>query len=59
VARHRGELRVAGAGLLFALFVVWGQPTLSVVIGLAIALAVVMIAIQLAARAGAAPRASS
>jgi hypothetical protein len=59
VARHRGELRVVGAGLLFALFVVWGQPTLSVVIGLAIALAVVMIAIQLAARAGAAPRASS
>jgi hypothetical protein len=59
VARHRGELRVASAGLLFALFVVWGQPTLSVVVGLVIALVVLMVAIQLAARAGATPGGSS
>jgi hypothetical protein len=59
VARHRSEMRVAAAGLSFALFVVWGQPTLSVVIGLAAVWIVFMIAIQLAARAGAAPGASS
>jgi hypothetical protein len=52
-------MRVAAAGLSFALFVVWGQPTLSVVIGLAAVWIVFMIAIQLAARAGAAPGASS
>jgi hypothetical protein len=59
VARHRGELQVAAAGVLFALFVVWGQPTLSVVMGLAAVFVASMVAIHLAARAGATPGASS
>jgi hypothetical protein len=56
-ARYRAPLRVAAAGAVFALFAIWGQPTLGVVIGLVIVLAVLLVAIQLGARAAtAAPR---
>jgi hypothetical protein len=56
-ARHRAALRVAAAGVVFVLFAIWGQPTLSVVIGLVVVLAALMVGIQLAARAAtASPR---
>jgi hypothetical protein len=50
VANHRAALRVAAAGVVFVLFAIWGQPTLTVVIGLGVVFAVFMAGIQLAAR---------
>ena len=52
VATHRAALRVAVAGVVFVLFAIWGQPTLSVVIGLVVVFAVLMAGIELAGRAG-------
>lgn len=52
-AGHRGPLRVGAAALVFLLFIVWGQPTLAVVAGLAVVFVALMVVIELAARVGA------
>jgi len=54
VASHRSAMRLGATGLVFALFLGWGQRTIGVVIGLAVALALLLAAIQLVARAAAA-----
>lgn len=55
-ARHRTALRVGAAAAVFVLLVIWGQPTLRVVIGLLVVLGVLLVAIEFVARVGSAPR---
>jgi hypothetical protein len=50
VASHRSAIRLGTAGLVFGLFLAWGQHALGVVIGLAVVLALLLAAIQLVAR---------
>jgi hypothetical protein len=55
-ARHRTALRLGAGAAAFVLLAIWGQPTLQVVIGLLVALGVLLVAIELVARVGRAPR---